>query len=178
MNVGARARSGFRAALNARLEEVSFRTGLITGAVALAALSVIAAAWVYAATLGHGSLAGSDGGRPSAGGAPVTRVTGAPSAPPASQPRQAGPAPTRQPVTADTTSPQPGTGAQSRSWPAGHRLGYGGYGGYGGGNSGGHGGGYGGGSPVGYPPNGGQGPWRGAPGMPGSGGWGHQGPPR
>lgn len=45
--------TGLRAAVNARLEEISFRTGLITAAIALVAL--IAAAGFYATTLGDGS---------------------------------------------------------------------------------------------------------------------------
>ena len=48
---------GLRAAVNARLEEISFRTGLISAVIALAALVAIGAAGFYAATSGHGSTA-------------------------------------------------------------------------------------------------------------------------
>lgn len=164
MNVGgqqgARARWGVRAAVNAQLEEISFRTGLIAAAVGIAALLAIAAAGVYAATSGQG--------RPVAGAADSLRAGSThrapheaassllPSAPAptptASQPtaRQStrpttGSQPTavRQPQAASDSGPaasQPGAG--NFGWPSRYNHGpnYGkpGFGGYGAGYGAGH----------------------------------------
>jgi hypothetical protein len=135
----ARAQSRLRAAVNARLEEISFRTGLITATIGLAALAAIAAAGVYAATLSLGSQAIATAGALSAAGAP-TKI---PATTAAAQPTkhgnpQATSAPkARPPVTAATTSPQPSAGSQAWAqsddgWQAtsGHneRAVFGGYG--------------------------------------------------
>ena len=58
-----RTHSGLRAAINAWLEDISFRTGMITGAVVLL---VIAAAGAAVAVLGHGGQAADNGGSNSA----------------------------------------------------------------------------------------------------------------
>lgn len=112
MNVGgyqvARARSHLRAAVNARLEEISFRAGLIAATTTLVALSAIATAGVYAATLGHESAAGGPIARSAPVTAPASVLPRTPRYPRASlQPK------VQQPVTARTTSPQPGSGRQS-----------------------------------------------------------------
>lgn len=119
---GVRARSGLRAAVNARLEEISFRAGLIAASIAFVAISAIAAVAVYEFTLSHGAPAASASGAVSARSAPVTARTTPASAPPRAQGhRKAGPKPTkaqatkappttRQPVTAGTTIPQPAAG--------------------------------------------------------------------
>jgi hypothetical protein len=107
-----RARSGIGSAVNARLEEISFRTGLMTATIALFTLLAIVAAGVYVAALGHGSPAGGAARVASADNAPVRPVT----ARAATLPRtpghpQATPKPKSQrTVTADTTSPQPTAG--------------------------------------------------------------------
>jgi hypothetical protein len=78
--------SGLRATINAWLEDISFRTGMITGAVVLL---VIAAAGAAVAILGHGSQAASAlGSRATATPATVA----APSAQPSAAPRSAVPA--------------------------------------------------------------------------------------
>ena len=69
---GARAQSRLHAAVNARLEEISFRTGLITAMIALLALAAIATAGVFAATLSLTGTAVAAQGAPSAAGAPKT----------------------------------------------------------------------------------------------------------
>jgi hypothetical protein len=121
VNVGgyrwARTRPRLRAAVNARLEEISFRTGLITASMVLVALAAIAAAGVFAATLGLGSPAVAAAGALSAASAPAVIPATTASAPPAMpRPPQASSTPkATQPVTAATTSPQPAAG--SRPWP-------------------------------------------------------------
>jgi hypothetical protein len=57
---------GIRAAINARLEEVSFRTGVMTGAVTLLAVAAAAAAVVLTVTPSHGSAVTSAAGTPAA----------------------------------------------------------------------------------------------------------------
>jgi hypothetical protein len=112
---GSHTRSGLRSAVNARLEEISFRTGLITATTALVAISAVVAAGVYVAALGHSSPASSATRVSSAGKAPVTTAT----VPASVLPRhsQASPKPKAQrPVTVDTTSSQSAAGI---SQPAG-----------------------------------------------------------
>jgi hypothetical protein len=123
----ARAQSRLRAAVNARLEEISFRTGLITATIGLIALAAIAAAGVFAATLSLGGQAIAAAGALSSASAPkaTPAVTAAaqpvtypqasftPSSAPSSLPSSAPPA--RHPVTAATTSPQSAAGSQP--WP-------------------------------------------------------------
>lgn len=134
-HLGARARPSLRAAVNARLEEISFRTGLITATIALAALSAIAAAGMYMAIRAHSSPPGSTVGALSVGSAPVTPLT----APASLLPHTAGRPPTsprakaQQPAAAGTTRPQPPAGpqpwVQSGSWgPAGPQVRSGDYG--------------------------------------------------
>jgi len=120
---GVRAHPGLRAAVNAQLEEISFRTGLISAAIALVALLAIAAAGVYAATVSQATpvspAAGvrsgaSAAGMPSAATAPA--VAAQPSAP--ARPT-ASPKPKAQPtVPAAGTSPQAGVAPQPQT-PAG-----------------------------------------------------------
>ena len=108
---GSHTRSGLRSAVNARLEEISFRTGLITATTALVALSAIVVAGVYVAALGHGSPASSPARVSRADQAPVTTAT----VPASALPRhsQASPKPkAQQPVTVDTTSSQSAAGIQ------------------------------------------------------------------
>jgi len=108
---GSHTRSGLRSAVNARLEEISFRTGLITATTALVALSAIVAAGVYVAALGHGGPASSAIRVSRADQAPVTTAT----VPASALPRhsQASPKPKdQQPVTVDTTSSQSAAGIQ------------------------------------------------------------------
>ena len=110
---GSHTRSGLRSAVNARLEEISFRTGLITGTTALVALSAVVAAGVYVAALGHGSPA-SAARVSSADNAPVTTAT----VPASVRPRhsQASPKPKAQrTVTVDTTNSQSTAGIQPQA---------------------------------------------------------------
>ena len=113
---GIRARAGLRAAVNARLEEISFRAGLMAATIALVALSAIAAVTVYALVLRPGGPAGNTTRVASASGAPVTtRTVPASPLPRTQEHRQANPRPkahprTQQPVTVSTTSPQPAAG--------------------------------------------------------------------
>ncbi len=122
----ARAQSRLRAAVNARLEEISFRTGLITATIGLVALSAIAAAGVYAATLSLGSQPVATVGALSAAGttstmrtAPKTTPTATASAQPTApaHPRASSTPKTALPVTAAATNPQPASGA--RAWAQG-----------------------------------------------------------
>jgi hypothetical protein len=130
-----RARSRLRAAVNARLEEISFRAGLITATIGLIAISAIAAAGVYAATLSLGSQAVAAAGALSAPRATPVAAASAPPATPA-HPQASSPPTARRPVTAATTSPQSATGAQawaqaegSQSGPRSYgRTGFGGHG--------------------------------------------------
>ena len=127
MNAGgygtARAQSRLRAAVNARLEEISFRTGLITATIGLIAIAAIAAAGVFAATLSLGGQAIAAAGALSSVSAPRTTPAVTASAQPITYP-QASTTPSstpsstpqaRHPVTAATTSPQSAAGSQS--WP-------------------------------------------------------------
>jgi hypothetical protein len=113
---GIRARAGLRAAVNARLEEISFRAGLLAVTITLVALSAIAAVTVYAFVLRHGGPAGNATRVASASGAPVTTRTVPASPLPRTQGhRQASPRPkahprTQQPVTVSTASPRPAGG--------------------------------------------------------------------
>jgi hypothetical protein len=112
----ARAQSRLRAAVNARLEEISFRTGLITATIGLVAL---AAAGVFAATLSLGNQAIAAAGALSTVSAPKTTQAVTASAPPAIRPQasatpRATPRATH-PVTVATTSPQSAAGPQP--WP-------------------------------------------------------------
>ena len=162
-----RAPSGLRAAVNARLEEISFRTGLLTAAIALAALLAIAVAGVYAADLGHGRTPGGAPRQLSAASAPVTTpATHAAVTPRTPAHPLASPKPTaRPPVTASAAAPQsavvppqaPASSSPAASGPAvpsarpGRR--------------------YGGGGPVGHGPGpgGGRGPVHGGGVFPGQG---------
>jgi len=106
---GSHARSGLRSAVNARLEEISFRKGLITAATALVAISAVVAAGVYVAALGHGSPASGATRVSSVGKAPVTTATVPASVLPRHS-RASGKPKAQQPVTVDTTSSQPAAG--------------------------------------------------------------------
>ena len=137
----ARTESRLRAAVNARLEEISFRTGLVAATIGLIALFAIAAAGVFAATLSLGNQAIAAAGALGSVSAPKTTPTvtaSAPSAalPQASSTRQASSTPKAgKPVTAAaTTTPRsaagspprpPGDGAQAGSRNYG-RAAYGG----------------------------------------------------
>ena len=143
---GSHTRSGLRSAVNARLEEISFRTGLITATTALVALSAIVAAGVYVAALGHGGPASSAIRVSRADQAPVTTAT----VPASALPRhsQASPKPKdQQPVTVDTTSSQSAAGIQPQAQaddsaataPQAPARGYGHAGAYGHGSYGGYG---------------------------------------
>ena len=173
MNAGgygtARAQSRLRAAVNARLEEISFRTGLIAATIGLVALFAIAAAGVFAATLSIGNQAIAAAGALSSASAPTTTPTVTASAPPAtypqasSRPQASSPPQASHPVTAATTSPQAAAGSRPRPRAAGAQAaprysgqaGYGSHGSwygdngswYGGGSWYGHGSWYGGGWP-------------------------------
>jgi hypothetical protein len=123
-----RARPGLRAAVNARLEEISFRAGLIAASIALVAVSAIGAVAVYEFALSHRAPAASATGAASAPSAPATIRTPA-SAPPRAQghrtanpqlktqPKKTQPK-ARQPVTAGATIPPPAAG-QPKSQPSG-----------------------------------------------------------
>lgn len=154
-----RARPGLRAAVNARLEEMSFRTGLITAAIAVVALLAIAAAGTYMATLGSGGPARNVADVQKAGRASAAPATTPPSAPPATspQPQSSHPPKPSQPVTAGAAISQSPSQSQSQ-WNGSGQGGDSGY--YGHGNSGG------GGSPYrGYgSPYGGYRPQHGSPG--------------
>ena len=62
---------GIRAAINARLEEVSFRKGMMTGAITLLVLTAAAAALVLTVTPSHGSPVNGAAGTPAAASAPA-----------------------------------------------------------------------------------------------------------
>jgi type IV secretory pathway VirB10-like protein len=122
---GVRAQSsGVRAAVNAQLEEISFRTGLIGAAIALAALLAIAAAGVYAATVSHGSPAANTTSVRSVASAPAklpTAPTAAASVPPSTpahpsaslKPKAQPTAPTAGAPPQSAAAPQPQTPASS-----------------------------------------------------------------
>lgn len=133
MNAGglgtARAQSRLRAAVNARLEEISFRTGLITATIGLIALAAIAAAGVFTATLSLGGQAIAAAGALSSVSAPKTtpavtasaqpitypQASSTPSSTPQGSTLQGATPQARHPVTATTTSPQSAAG--SPPWP-------------------------------------------------------------
>lgn len=122
-----RARPGLRAAIYARLEEISFRTGLIAATTALVVLSAAATAGVYAAMLTNGSAAG----RLVASSVHVT--TPAPAPPPRTPVYPtATPQPTvKRPVTAATTQPAAALESQEQaggSWSASSQFRWRGYG--------------------------------------------------
>jgi hypothetical protein len=128
----ARAQSRLRAAVNARLEEISFRTGLITATIGLVALSAIAAAGVYAATLSLGGQAVATVGALSAVGTTSTTPTAPKATPTATasarptapaHPRASSAPKATQPVTVATTNPQPATGAQAWAQAGGSQPG-------------------------------------------------------
>jgi hypothetical protein len=112
--------SRLRAAVNARLEEISFRAGVAAATIALVTLSVIAAAGVYTVTVRLGGQAVAAAGALSAAGAaktahPATTVAQpATTAPPATTTRPTATA-TPQATHPATTSPQPAAGSQP--WP-------------------------------------------------------------
>jgi hypothetical protein len=142
-----RVQSRLRAAVNARLEEISFRTGLITATIGLIALTVIAAAGVYAATLSLGSQAAAAAGAlGSPRTTPVATASARPTAP--GHPQAPSTPKARQPVTAATVSPQSAAGGQAWAQAEGSQSGarYYGRAGFGGHGSpyGGHGSSYGG----------------------------------
>jgi hypothetical protein len=116
---GTRAQSRLHAAVNARLEEISFRTGLITAMIALLALAAIATAGVFAATLSLGGTAVAAQGAPTTASAPktvpATTAAARPTTPvtPA-RPRATATPQATLPVTAATTRPQSTAG--SRPW--------------------------------------------------------------
>jgi hypothetical protein len=111
------AQSRLRAAVNARLEEISFRAGVAAATIALVALSAIAAAGVYAATLSLGTqtvaAAGALGATGTAKTIPATTASAQPSTPPRPRARSAPKA--KPPMTAATISPQSTAGSQP--WP-------------------------------------------------------------
>ncbi len=154
---GARAQSRLRAAVNSRLEEISFRTGLITATIGLLALAAIAAAGVFAVTLSLGTQAVATAGALSAASAPRATPTATASVPPTTpaHPQATSTPKARQPVTAATTAPRPSAGSQAWTQAGGSsaRQRY-----YGRASFGGHGFWY-----------GGHGRSRGGPGYPGSG---------
>ena len=106
----ARAWSRLRAVVNARLEEISFRTGLIAATIALVALSVVAAAGVYAATLSVGGQAVAAPNALSAG--THKTVPTATATAPTTYPLPSSTPAARRPATTATTSPQPTAGSQ------------------------------------------------------------------
>jgi hypothetical protein len=118
---GARVQSRLHAAVNARLEEISFRTGLITAMIALLALAAIATAGVFAATLSLGGTAVAAQGAPTTASArtvPATTAAAQPTMP--AHPRATTPAhphattapQATHPVTTAITRPQPTGGSQ------------------------------------------------------------------
>jgi hypothetical protein len=124
---GVSAQSRLRAAVNARLEEISFRAGVTAAMVALLVLAAIATAGVFAATLSLGGTAVAAQGAQSAIVAPQT-APAAPTVAPATtaaEPTTHGhPRPTvtpraSQPVTAATTTPQSTAGSQPWTQSAG-----------------------------------------------------------
>ena len=142
---------GLRAAVNAWLEEISFRTGLISAAIALVALVAITAAAFYAATAGQGSAAvvvSADNVPKTAPKAPVpaalpssalpSSATALPSSATAVSPPATAKPTARQAAAADTTSqspavappppPQPQVPATASATAGPQRYGYPGYG--------------------------------------------------
>ena len=117
--------TGLRAAVNARLEEISFRTGLITAAIALVAL--IAAAGFYATTLADGSatVTVSAGNVPKAAPkapapAPALSTPATPLATAKPKPHKAGPSHPAHPASARpalAAQPQVQAPAPVAGWP-------------------------------------------------------------
>jgi hypothetical protein len=112
----ASAPSRLRAAVNARLEEISFRAGVTAAMIALIALAGIATAGVFAATLSLGGTAVAAQGAPTATSTPATAPTTA-AAQPTATPRATHPVTAAttvpQPVTAPAANPQPTAGSQA-----------------------------------------------------------------
>ncbi len=121
--------SGFRAAVYARLEEISFRTGLITAASALVVLAALTTAGVLVAGRGQGAhRADASPVITSSAAAPVATLA---SVPPASPVSTAKPVPsstqqaTHAPVTTDATAsravatPQPTAGSPTAAQATG-----------------------------------------------------------
>jgi hypothetical protein len=138
----ARPQSRLREAVNARLEEISFRTGLITATIGLIALGAIAAAGVFAATLSMGShviaATGAVGPVSAAKATPTVTASALPTTTlPATHHRASSTPQATHPVTAATVSPQSPAGSQplpqAESSPASPR--YSGQPGYGHGSS-------------------------------------------
>jgi hypothetical protein len=97
---------GLRAAVNAWLEEISFRAGVITAAIGLVVLVGIVTAGVLAAGLGTGTQQAdaspviTRGTASATASAPLAAQPSAPAPTPSSTPKA-----TQSPVTADTTAP-------------------------------------------------------------------------
>ena len=105
-------RPGIRAAINARLEEVSFRTGMMAAAATLLVVGAATAALVLTVTPSHGSPVNNAAGAPAAASSPVAVATG-PAAP--SSPR---PSATRTRAAKATASSTPEVVAQTAAEPA------------------------------------------------------------
>lgn len=131
MNVGGyqgvRAQAGLRAAVNAQLEEISFRTGLIAAAITLVALLAIAAAAVYAATVSHSGPASSTASVRNVASVPAVPPTApapAMSVPPSAPAHPAAsPKAKTQPTVPAAAVPAPATAApppQTQAGSAGH----------------------------------------------------------
>jgi hypothetical protein len=113
--------SGFRAAVYAWLEEISFRAGLITASIAFVVLAALATAGVLVAGLGQGTQ------HADASPAITSHAAATASAPPASAASTPRPVPsstqqastqqaTQSPVTADTTAPQAAATPQATAY--------------------------------------------------------------
>jgi hypothetical protein len=131
---------GIRTAVNARLEEVSFRTGVTAGAVTLLVLAAATAAVVLTVMPSQGSPANRAAAAPAAASAPVAAAVTPAAAPTprtpgrqpveASAPPSAPPAGTRPAAQAGQTSPDTGSSPQEAAaggnpgpragWQAGH----------------------------------------------------------
>ncbi len=101
---------GIRAAVNARLEEVSFRTGMATGAIALLAFAAATAAVVITVSSSQGRPANETAGRPSVVTSPV--AVAVPSARPS-------PLPTPSPLRTPAHRPREGGSPSSSASAAG-----------------------------------------------------------
>jgi hypothetical protein len=99
---------GLRAAVYARLEEISFRSGLMAAMIGLAALAVIASAGVVVAELGPGG-----GPKDALTAARPAAATAAPTAAPSSRPAS----PTASPSSTPSTRPSPKATASPRTTP-------------------------------------------------------------
>ncbi|MGH3278204.1 MAG: hypothetical protein ACRDNW_03610 [Trebonia sp.] len=132
-----RAQPHLRAIVNAWLEEISFRTGMMTAAIALAALLAIATAAVFAATASHGRAAGAvTADHPPRMAPPVPAMSAAPSKPAvpsaSTKPKAKHPVPTHATGTQPAIAPAPRAPAPreqaSSSAPASPQDGWRGYG--------------------------------------------------